>query len=46
MSCVRRESGGACGPAANTPKLGADDAAAITAEDNTAAACVTQLLTQ
>jgi len=32
--------------AANKPKLGADDAAAITAEDNTAAACVTQLLTQ
>jgi len=32
--------------AANKPKLGADDAAAITAEDNTAAACVTQLLKQ
>jgi len=32
--------------AANKPKLGADDAAAITTEDNVAAACVTQLLTQ
>jgi hypothetical protein len=32
--------------AANKPKLGADDAAAITTEDNAAAACVTQLLTQ
>ena len=32
--------------AANKPKLGADDAAAITAEDNAAAVCVTQLLAQ
>jgi len=32
--------------AANKPKLGADDAAAITTEDNAAGACVTQLLTQ
>lgn len=32
--------------AANKPKLGTDDGAAITAKDNVAGACVTQLLTQ